>query len=111
MQSEKTVKIIDAVRNMTDHEADLLEVFISGFQAGKQISGQEIRNEPAIAQGSSGRMNLHPKTGLIHREHESELGVGINVPQLSTTKGTSGRLNSRKQGNWFPRPRETTICP
>ena len=50
MQDEKTVKIIEAVRNMTDHEAGILEVFISGFRAGKQVSGQEIRNEPAISQ-------------------------------------------------------------
>lgn len=49
MQDEKTVKIIDAVRNMTDHEADILEVFISGLQAGKQISGQEVRNEAVIS--------------------------------------------------------------
>lgn len=50
MQNEKTVKIIEAVRNMTDHEADILEVFISGFRVGKQVLGQEIRNEPAISQ-------------------------------------------------------------
>ena len=45
MQNEKTVKIIEAVRNMTDHEADILEVFLSGFRAGKQVSAQETRNE------------------------------------------------------------------
>ncbi len=50
MKDEKTAKIIEAVRNMTDHEADILEVFISGFRAGKQTSGQEIRNEHAISQ-------------------------------------------------------------
>ena len=50
MKNEKTVKIIEAVKNMTDHEADILEVFISGFRAGKQVSGQEIRDEPAISQ-------------------------------------------------------------
>ena len=50
MQDEKTVKIIEAVRNMTDHEADILEVFISGFRAGKQVSVQKIRSEPAISQ-------------------------------------------------------------
>ena len=52
MQDEKTVKIIEAVRNMTDHEADILEVFLSGFRAGKQVSGQEIRKEPAISQAT-----------------------------------------------------------
>jgi len=45
MQGEKTVKIIETVRNMTDHEADILEVFMSGFRAGKQVSKQEIGNE------------------------------------------------------------------
>ncbi|MDE7243928.1 MAG: hypothetical protein K2O18_08130 [Oscillospiraceae bacterium] len=50
MQNEKTVKIIEAVRNMTDHEADILEVFLSGFLAGKQVSGQESRKESAISQ-------------------------------------------------------------
>lgn len=49
MQSEKTAKIIEAVRNMTDREADILEVFISGFRAGKQVSGQDIRNERTIS--------------------------------------------------------------
>lgn len=50
MQDEKTRKIIEAVRNMTDHEADILAVFLSGFQAGKQVFGQELRTEPAIPQ-------------------------------------------------------------
>lgn len=50
MQDEKAVKIIEAVRNMTDHEAGILEVFISGFRAGKQVSSQEIREGPAIPQ-------------------------------------------------------------
>ena len=50
MQDEKTVKIIEAIRNMTDREADILEVFLSGFRAGKQVSCQEIREEPAISQ-------------------------------------------------------------
>ena len=38
MQNEKTMKIIEAIRNMTDREAGILEVFISGFQAGKQVA-------------------------------------------------------------------------
>lgn len=50
MQDEKSVKIIEAIRNMTDREANILDVFISGFRAGKQVSGQEIRDEPAISQ-------------------------------------------------------------
>lgn len=52
MQNEKTVKIIEAVKNMTDHEAAILEVFISGFRAGKQVSGQDIRDETAISQAA-----------------------------------------------------------
>lgn len=50
MQDEKIVKIIEAVRNMTDGEANILEVFISGFRAGKQASGAENRTAPAIPQ-------------------------------------------------------------
>lgn len=50
MQDEKTVKIIEAIRNMSDRDADILDVFISGFRAGRQVSEQEIRNEPAISQ-------------------------------------------------------------
>ena len=55
MQNEKTVKIIEAVRNMTDHEADILEVFLSGFRAGKQVSAQETRKEasPCRRRGGS----------------------------------------------------------
>lgn len=49
MQDEKTAEVIEAVRNMTDREADILEVFLSGFLAGKRVSGQKIRNEPAIS--------------------------------------------------------------
>ena len=48
MQGEKTMKIIETVRNMTDHEADILEVFMSGFRAGKQVSKQEIGNESVV---------------------------------------------------------------
>ena len=41
MRDEKAEKIIEAVKNMTDHEADILEVFLSGFRAGKRISDGE----------------------------------------------------------------------
>jgi len=44
MQDEKTAKIIEAVKNMTDLEADILEVFISGFRAGQQ----GIKTDPPI---------------------------------------------------------------
>lgn len=49
MQDEKTAKVIEAVRNMTDREAGILEVFLTGFLAGKRISGQKSRNEPAVS--------------------------------------------------------------
>ena len=55
MQNKKTAEIIEAVKNMTDHEANILEVFISGLRTGKQVSGQEIRNEPAISQEAQAR--------------------------------------------------------
>ena len=41
MQDEKTAKIIEAVRTMTDREAGILAVFIAGLRTGKQISGQQ----------------------------------------------------------------------
>nr|WP_325182386.1 hypothetical protein [uncultured Oscillibacter sp.] len=41
MRDEKAAEMIETVKNMTDREADILEVFISGFQAGKQVSGKE----------------------------------------------------------------------
>lgn len=50
MQDEKTVKIIEAIKSMTDREADILEVFLSGFRAGKQISEQGVIDEAAISQ-------------------------------------------------------------
>lgn len=50
MQDEKTAKIIEAIHNMSDREADILDVFISGFRAGKQVSGREISDEPAASQ-------------------------------------------------------------
>lgn len=49
MQDEKTVKIISAVKDMTDYEANILEAFICGFRAGKQVSAQEIRDDPATS--------------------------------------------------------------
>lgn len=49
MQNEKTLNVIEAVKNMTDREADILEVFLSGFRAGKQVSGQKTRSEPAAS--------------------------------------------------------------
>lgn len=52
MRDEKAAKVIEAVKNMTDREADILEVFLSGFRAGKQVSGQKIRSAPAVSQAA-----------------------------------------------------------
>lgn len=41
MQNEKSMKIIKAIQNMTDCEVNILEIFLSGFQAGKQISDKK----------------------------------------------------------------------
>lgn len=48
MQNKKAEQIIEAVRNMTDHEANILEVFISGFRAGKQASDKKSGDGQAI---------------------------------------------------------------
>lgn len=37
MQDRKTAKIIDAVKNMTEQEASILEAFISNLLAEKEI--------------------------------------------------------------------------
>lgn len=54
MQSEKTASIIETVRNMSEHEADILEVFISGLRAGKQVSTQEAGEEDGASQTVQG---------------------------------------------------------
>lgn len=42
MCSEKKRQIIEKIKNMTDKEADILEVFIIGFRAGKQTIDKEL---------------------------------------------------------------------
>ena len=42
MYSEKKQQIIEKTKNMTDKEADILEVFIVGFRAGKQTIEKEL---------------------------------------------------------------------
>ena len=42
MYSEKKQQIIEKIKNMTDKEADILEVFIVGFRAGKQTIEKEL---------------------------------------------------------------------
>lgn len=52
MQDRKTVEIIEAVKNMTDRETAILEVFISGLRAGKQAAGLESGNRQIIPPGT-----------------------------------------------------------
>lgn len=49
MKNEKTRNLIEAVREMTEHEAGILEVFLAGFRAGKQASGKEREYEQTAA--------------------------------------------------------------
>lgn len=35
MYNEKKLQIIENIKNMPDKEADILEVFVAGFRAGK----------------------------------------------------------------------------
>ena len=60
--------------------------------------------DPRRAGGAPGALRPKGSFGAAHPE-------GTYWAYSSTTRGTSGRLNSRKQGNWFPSPRETTIWP
>lgn len=41
MQSVKKLQIIESIKNMPDKEADILEVFVAGFRAGKMITMAE----------------------------------------------------------------------
>lgn len=61
MQSEKTAKIIEAVRNMTDDEADILEIFISGLRAGRQLSGREPAPAAVPESGAGDRLIILPE--------------------------------------------------
>lgn len=45
MPSEKTLKLIETVKSMSDWEADILDVFLAGFHAGRQSAGKN--GEPA----------------------------------------------------------------
>lgn len=42
MQSGKKIQIIESIKNMPDHEADILEVFVAGFRAGKMTTMAEL---------------------------------------------------------------------
>lgn len=42
MQSGKMVQIIESIKNMNDKEAEILEVFVVGFRAGKVTTMAEL---------------------------------------------------------------------
>lgn len=48
MQDEKTADIVNAVMNMSDCEVGILEVFLAGLRAGKQVSRREREGAPTI---------------------------------------------------------------
>lgn len=45
MYSEKTLQVIESIKNMPDKEADILDVFVAGFRAGKQSMKTELASE------------------------------------------------------------------
>lgn len=45
MKSKKTLQVIESVKNMSDTEAYILEVFIAGFKAGSKNIKNEINNQ------------------------------------------------------------------
>jgi len=49
MSTEKRLRVIEAVKNMTEHEADVLAGFISGFRAGEQAAEKGRGKELARA--------------------------------------------------------------
>lgn len=51
MKSGKKIQIIESIKNMPDQEADILEVFVAGFRAGKitamaELGYEQPRNPP-----------------------------------------------------------------
>lgn len=36
MHGEKTLQVIESIKNMPDKEAGIVEAFVAGFRAGKQ---------------------------------------------------------------------------
>lgn len=45
MNSKKSLQVIESIKNMSDKEADVLEVFIAGFRSGMQTSRREMENQ------------------------------------------------------------------
>lgn len=46
MNAQKTLQVIESVKNMTDKEADILEIFITGFRVGMKTGKDEIQEQP-----------------------------------------------------------------
>lgn len=46
MNGQKTLQVIERVKNMTDKEADILDIFITGFRVGMKTGKDEIREQP-----------------------------------------------------------------
>lgn len=40
----KTLQVIECIKDMPDREADILEIFIAGFRAGKQTQRKEMES-------------------------------------------------------------------
>ena len=45
MKTGKMIQIIESIKNMPDQEADILEVFVAGFRAGKITTMAEFGYE------------------------------------------------------------------
>lgn len=45
MKRGKKLQIIESIKNMPDKEADILEVFVAGFRAGKMTTMAELELE------------------------------------------------------------------
>lgn len=41
----KKQEVIDCIKKMTDKEADILAVFVAGFNAGRQVTEKESRSQ------------------------------------------------------------------
>lgn len=53
MQSVKKLQIIESIKNMPDKEADILEVFVAGFRAGKMTTMNEVKQKTESKNDSS----------------------------------------------------------
>lgn len=45
MYSEKKMQVIENIKNMPEKEADIVEVFVAGFRAGKQTMKASLETE------------------------------------------------------------------